>query len=101
VEFAVLETNGELSVCPKSQKRPVVPADMGLPTVYEGLPVTMVIDGRVLDHNLARVRLNADWLKAELRKFGVTDLNDVFFASLDTEGKLFYQAKTRLARKAI
>ncbi|MDA8334164.1 MAG: DUF421 domain-containing protein [Peptococcaceae bacterium] len=101
VEFAVLETNGELSVCPKSQKRPVVPADMGLPTVYEGLPVTLVIDGRVLEKNLAGVNLNADWLKAELRQFGVAELADVFFASLDTEGRLFYQAKTRPVKKAV
>jgi uncharacterized membrane protein YcaP (DUF421 family) len=74
---------------------------MGLPTVYEGLPVTLVIDGRVLEKNLAKVSLSVDWLRAELRKFGITDWNDVFFASLDTEGKLFYQAKTRPVKKAI
>lgn len=95
VEFAVLETSGELSVCPKSQKRPVVPADMGLPTPYEGLPVTLVIDGRVLERNLAMVNLDVNWLKEELGKFGFSDPADIFFASLDTEGKLFFQARSR------
>ncbi|HUW63627.1 MAG TPA: DUF421 domain-containing protein [Spirochaetia bacterium] len=101
VEFAILETNGDLSVCPKSQKRPVVPADMSLPTVYEGLPVTLVIDGLILAKNLAGLNLSVDWLRSELQKFGITDLKDVFFASLDTEGKLFYQEKTPPVRRAM
>lgn len=95
VEFAILENSGKLSVIPKSQKRPLVPADMNLPTSYEGLPVTLIIDGHVFFKNLAKINLNEDWLRSELQKFGVNDLRDVLFASLDTEGKLFYQSKSR------
>lgn len=95
VEFAILETSGELSVIPKSQKRPVVPADMSLPTVYEGLPITLVIDGYVFNKNLEKINLTQEWLKSELQKFGVKDLKDVLFASLDSEGKLFYQVKAK------
>src|SRR5690554_4674471 len=39
VQYAVLETSGELSVMLKGNKRPVTPEDLGLPTKYEGLPV--------------------------------------------------------------
>ncbi|MEW6048985.1 MAG: DUF421 domain-containing protein, partial [Bacillota bacterium] len=42
VEVAVLETNGQLSVIPKSQKRPVCPEDLGIRTSYEGLPIPLV-----------------------------------------------------------
>jgi uncharacterized membrane protein YcaP (DUF421 family) len=52
-----------------------------------------VIDGNVLRDNLKKVSLNEDWLRTELRKFGIEDLKKVFFASLDTAGKLFYQLK--------
>jgi len=95
VEFAILETSGELSVIPKSQKRPIVPADMNLPTMYEGLPITLIIDGYVFSKNLAKINLNEDWLKSELQKFGVNNFKEVLFASLDTEGKLFYQVKSK------
>ncbi len=95
VEFAILENSGQLSVIPKSQKRPVVPADMNLPTAYEGLPVTLIIDGYVFHKNLARINLNEDWLKAELQNFGINSFKKVLFASLDTEGKLFYQVKAK------
>lgn len=97
VEFAILETSGELSVIPKSQKRPLVPADISLPTKYEGISTTLIIDGYVFKKNLANMNLSKDWLKGELKKFGINDLKEVLFASIDTEGRLFYQAKSKKA----
>lgn len=95
VEFAILETSGQLSIIPKSQKRPLVPADLKVETAYEGIPVTLVIDGRVFQQNLQKMNLSIEWLKLELKKFGVINFKEVLFASLDTEGKLFYQLKNR------
>lgn len=94
VEFAILETSGSISVIPKSQKRPLNPEDMNIPTKYEGIPMTLIIDGHVLQENLNRINLNAQWLQGELDKFGINDLKKVLFASLDTNGNLFYQIKT-------
>ncbi|HOB90987.1 MAG: DUF421 domain-containing protein [Bacillota bacterium] len=91
VEFAVLETSGEVSVIPKSQRRPVCPADLGIDTSYEGLPVTLVVDGKVRKNNLRLVNLTEEWLRSELAAKGVTDINRVGLASLNTEGQLFYQ----------
>ncbi|NLW92805.1 MAG: DUF421 domain-containing protein [Syntrophomonadaceae bacterium] len=93
VEYAILETGGQLSVILKSQKRPVEPADLGIATPYEGLSTTVVIDGVVIPENLKKVFLSIDWLKAELSKDGVRRLSDVFFASVNPQGELFYQLK--------
>ncbi len=95
VEFAILETSGELSVIPKSQKRPVIPEDMNLPTKYEGLPVTLVIDGHVFRKNLEKINLSEEWLKSELQKLNINSFKEVLFACLDTGGRLFFQAKSR------
>ncbi|MDD3653888.1 MAG: DUF421 domain-containing protein [Desulfotomaculaceae bacterium] len=95
IEFAILETSGQLSVILKSQKRPLVPADINLPTTYEGLPVTLIIDGHVFYENLAKINIEPEWVLAELKKFGINSFKEVLFASLDTEGKLFYQAKAK------
>lgn len=97
VEFAILETSGDLSVIPKSQKRPLVPADISLPTKYEGISTTLIIDGYVFQKNLANMHLSEEWLKGELKKLGVNDLKEVLFASIDTEGRLFYQARSKKA----
>ena len=93
VEFAILETNGQLSVLPKSQKRPVNPEDLSIPTKYEGLPLDIIVDGKTNTKNLIKANLDDNWLKAELSKFGIQNLNNVLFASVDSDGKLYYQLK--------
>lgn len=94
VEFAILETSGQLSVILKSDKRPVIPQDLNLAPAYEGLPITLIIDGRLLQDNLDKMNLSVDWLQSELSKSGIHTLNEVFFASLDSKGQLFYQLKS-------
>ncbi|NLZ67346.1 MAG: DUF421 domain-containing protein [Clostridiaceae bacterium] len=93
VEFAILETNGQLSVIPKSQKRPVNAEDLNIPTKYEGLPLDLIIDGRIMIKNLEKADLDVHWLKNELNNLGISNLNKVLFASLDTNGDLYYQEK--------
>jgi uncharacterized membrane protein YcaP (DUF421 family) len=95
VEFAILETSGQLSIIPKSQKSPVTAEDLNIPTKYNGLPLTLISDGKVNYNNLRKANLNRQWLSGELAKFGINEINDVFFASLDTQGNLYYQLKNK------
>lgn len=95
VEFAILETNGQLSVITKSQKRPLNAEDLNIPTKYEGLPLDLIVDGAVMYENLKKANLDEHWLREELKKFGIQDLSEVFFATLDTQGKLYYQKKEK------
>jgi uncharacterized membrane protein YcaP (DUF421 family) len=94
VEFAILETNGQLSVIPKSQKRPISPEDLNIPTNYEGLSLDLIVDGHINYNNLVKANLNEAWLIEELKKFGIAKPEDVFFASLDSQGNLYWQTKT-------
>lgn len=93
VEFALFETNGEITVLPKSQCRPLQPRDLNLETKYEGLDHPLIIDGNINYENLGKVKLDELWLKKELKTLGINDPKEVFFASLDTEGRLYYQKK--------
>ena len=93
VSAAILETNGKLSVFPRGAKRPLTPEDMGLSVPDEGIPLTLVVDGRVqLDH-LKKAGVTESWLMEKLRPMGYTDVGRVLLASLDTEGRLFVQGK--------
>lgn len=94
VEFAILETNGELSIIPKSQKRPLTPSDMNIPTEYEGVPFPLVIDGKLIHLNLKKLNLSKEWLENELKKFGIPNYKDAFFVSIESNGNLFFQRKT-------
>lgn len=94
VEFAILETNGELSIIPKSQKRPLTPSDMNIPTEYEGIPFPLVIDGKLIHLNLKKLDLSKEWLEDELKKFGIQSYKDAFFVSIESNGNLFFQKKS-------
>ena len=94
IEFAVMETNGQISIVPKSQKRALTPEDFDIPTSYEGLCHHLIIDGQVDQENLNSLGLTVDWLQQELAKFGINKMSDVLFASLDTQGNLLFQKKT-------
>jgi uncharacterized membrane protein YcaP (DUF421 family) len=87
VEFALLETDGTLSVLPKSQYRPVQPRDLHLPTAYEGLPIQLMQEGRLIPHGLKQAGLSAAWLKGELAR-RQAEPETVFAAWLDTRGAL-------------
>lgn len=93
VEIAVLETNGELSVIPKSQKRPVQPQDLQLSTSYEGLPLPLIVDGKVKVRSLKTASLDRRWLETEMKKHGVKCPREVLYASLSTDGTVFIQPR--------
>ncbi len=93
VEFAILEANGEVSVVPKPEKAPLTPADLHVPTRYEGVPMLLIENGQVLYENLAKVGLDYTWLSTQLHHFNLQSPKEVYLASLDTEGKLFLQTQ--------
>jgi uncharacterized membrane protein YcaP (DUF421 family) len=91
IEFAFLETNGKVSVIPKSQNRPVTPKDLELDTDYEGVPHPLIVDGQIYDQNLAKLNLSREWLENELSSQEIENAANILFASLDQDGSLYYQ----------
>lgn len=89
VEFAIAENDGNLSVLVKSQKRPVTPSDLNIPTRYEGVPSEIIIDGEVIYQNLEQNNLDEQWLISELKKRGYNSPSQIMYASLDTDGSLY------------
>ncbi|NLY90507.1 MAG: DUF421 domain-containing protein [Firmicutes bacterium] len=89
VEFAILETNGSISVLRKSQYAPVTPDDLNIPTKYKGLSTELIYDGRIIDANLERVNLDRTWLEKQLSAQGIQNHREVFLALLNTEGELY------------
>lgn len=97
VEFAVLETDGELSVFPK---RPVElyaknNESRFRSTVSWGIPIPLIIDGKVQDDGLKEIQQTRFWLKREVQKRGVNDFKDIYFASISSSGDLFIDKKDR------
>ena len=99
VEFAVLEPTGKLTIIEKKQqeiregKGASDPKDVRSRIRYEGLPLPLIMDGKVQDDNLKKIEKTRFWLKNELQRYGVNDFKEVFFCSIDHRGKLFVDKK--------
>ncbi|NLM20460.1 MAG: DUF421 domain-containing protein [Peptococcaceae bacterium] len=95
VEYAILETNGDLSVIPKVMKRPATPEDLNLELPSENLASTLIMDGILQHKNFSHANVTEEWLKQELQKAGINDYRQVLIASVDGKGQLYVQAKSK------
>ncbi|MBB6215911.1 uncharacterized membrane protein YcaP (DUF421 family) [Anaerosolibacter carboniphilus] len=88
VEFAMMETTGEINVLLKSDKKPVTPYDLGKKVAPQMSPQTVILDGNVLDEPLSNMGLNQGWLGMQLMNMGVS-LDNVFLGQVDASGDLY------------
>lgn len=88
VGTAIMETSGKISVFPKSQRRALTPADMQIETGYEGIPLTLVMDGRLQKSNLPLCGQDEVWLRMQLNRLGYKSMRDVLLCYLDTDGRM-------------
>ncbi|MDO4867288.1 MAG: DUF421 domain-containing protein [Clostridia bacterium] len=90
VGTAIVEANGAISAFPAGAGRPPKASELDLAPGYEGLPLTLIADGRVQPHNLRMSGMDAPWLEGQLSARSLTP-RDVFLATLDTQGRLTLQ----------
>jgi uncharacterized membrane protein YcaP (DUF421 family) len=96
VEYAILEDTGSLSVILKSQKRPLTPSDMSIPTGYEGMTFTLILDGQVDYGALVEAGLDYTWLSDQLKELGYQGPDEVLLGVLPTGGQpIFYRIQSR------
>jgi len=93
VAYAILEVNGQVSVLPKADKRPLQPHDLRLPVAAETLPFTVIKDGQINHQRLAEAGRTTTWLVGELKRQGIDRVEDVSLAQLDAQGRLFVDRK--------
>ena len=94
VEYAILETSGQITVIQKPDKRTTTPKDFDMMPEYEGLPYDLVIDGKVMYNNLKILGKNYTWLEKEVGKFKMKP-EDALIVTIDGANQIFCQGKAR------
>lgn len=89
VKYAVLETNGMLSVIPYAAQKPVTPAQMGMEPTEPGLSVILISDGRVLGNNLKLRGYEEGWLLKQLNSYGLKSPRQAFLLTVDETGRTY------------
>lgn len=92
VEYAILETSGQLSVILKAPKRPVAAEQLLVNTEYEGLPINIILDGKIVKENLESAKLTIQDVEKRLKEDEL-NIEDVFFANIDAKGEYYIQKK--------
>ena len=88
VEFAVMETTGDINVSLKADKKPITSYDLGQKVAPKTEPQTVILDGNMLNEGLTNIGLNQSWLRTQLENKGV-DLENVFIGQVDSSGDLY------------
>lgn len=92
VEYAILETNGEVTIITKPDKRTTTPEDFNIMPEYEGLSYNLVLDGKIVEENLNILGKNIKWLEKQLKTYKVKP-EEVLVATVNAKGEIFCQKK--------
>ena len=92
VEFAILETSGQISVVLKPEKRALRPDDFNIRTEYEGISYDLVMDGKIMGDNLNKINKDYNWLETEVGKFNMKP-EEALVVVLNGDGTIFCQKK--------
>ena len=92
VEYAILETSGQVTVIQKPDKRTTTPKDFNITPEYEGIPDDLVVDGKVRYKNLKTIGKDYNWLKKQVNKFNM-EPEEALIVTFDGGSQMFCQKK--------
>ena len=90
VDYAILETSGQVTVIPKPEKRSLTPKDLNITPNYEGISYDLVVDGKVMYKNLEKIGKNYIWLTKQTEKFGIKP-EEALIVTIDGNNQFFCQ----------
>ena len=99
IAYAILETNGKLSVLPKSGARPANACEANIPTPQATICADVIIDGKIMEENLSRMDVNKNWLVTELAKQGIKNIKNIMLANLNENKELCDYLKKQTDKK--
>ena len=94
VQYAILETDGNLSVFPYPKELPASAAEAGIKPKDRDLPVTIIEDGYFSRENLQKSGKTEDWLVKTLTKNRAT-ITGTFLLTVDKGGNTVWIGKER------
>ncbi len=94
VQYAILETNGQLSVLLYPEHQPLTPKTLQNKKLADaGLPITVISDGHVLERNLHTLGLDRIWLSRKLEENNLPSPKAVFLMTVDKQHQLYFLKK--------
>ena len=93
VRYAIVETNGKMTVIPTAENTPATSSDVNANNPEPELPVLIVSDGKIMKDNLSKVNFDEVALHNLMDTLNIKHTKDIIVMNLDKSGKLYYQTK--------
>ena len=90
VLFAIMETNGKISVLPRSSNSPVIRSDLKINCPENTLPVTLISEGKILKNNFQQIKCSKEKVMQYINSLNVKIKNILIF-TLDNNGQVYLQ----------
>lgn len=89
VQYAIVETSGEMSIIKKADYEPLTKNDLNIHLPDPKMPAELIMDGEIITDNLKSKGLSEAWLTQQISAQGIKDITEVSYAVLDSKGQLF------------
>lgn len=99
IDYAILETNGDLSIIPTPENRPLTRKDINLMSTVEHMSLPLIIDGSLNKEYLESINLTEDWLHNQLAHSCIDSYSDILFCYIDENNKLHIHRKDKGVKK--
>ena len=91
IQYAIMETNGKMSVLPKSDCAPITIADLNLEADNAEIPINLINDGKLLKKNMQIANVDEGEIADILHRASVKKVKDVLLLTIDKNGDVFLQ----------
>ena len=92
VDYAILETSGQISVIPKTEKNQVTVGDMNIQAEYIGYPRVLIMEGKIIENNVLAIKKDDKWLNDRIKEIKLT-LDKILVLIADEEGNIYCQKR--------
>lgn len=91
--YAIIETNGKISIIPTSSNANVTASDLNINNPPAKIPSIIISDGKLMKNQMKIINLDHKKLNKILNHLNIKSIKDLIILSLDEDGKLYYQIK--------
>lgn len=89
VQYAILETNGNLSVFPYPKEKPASAKEAGVQVKKQYLPITIISDGKLIHENLKVAKKDTRWVQQILRE-NRAELKETWLLTVDNADHVYF-----------
>lgn len=95
IEYAIVETNGKITVIPKVASTPVTCEDLKINKPENRLIIMLISDGKIVKENLKLCGVDEDFILRNIKKAGESKIKNILIFTIDNDGNMYIQPKNK------